>query len=280
MQVIKVLNNSLILALDLSGNECILMGKGIGYKQAIGNDIKLEQIEKIFLLKDKKLLLDFIQLASQFDETYFNLVREIITYAKLSYQIKVMDSLYLSLTDHIAFMVKRTSEGNINENFTYIDIVKYHHDEYQVGKFAINLIEQHLNITLPIGEASAIALHFINAGLNQSKSQQKITQLVQNIESIILRVTHKSFNRESFAYSRWLTHLNYFAERVITQNTFTDDNSSSLYQQIVAGLSMEKLVIDSIQRFIQHSYNVTLPNQELLYLFIHLNRIINESKKL
>ena len=35
MQVVKVLNNSLILAVNENGEEVILMGKGIGYKKYI-----------------------------------------------------------------------------------------------------------------------------------------------------------------------------------------------------------------------------------------------------
>ena len=36
MRVIKVLNNSLVLALNDQGQETILMGKGIGYHKSIG----------------------------------------------------------------------------------------------------------------------------------------------------------------------------------------------------------------------------------------------------
>lgn len=35
MQVLKVMNNSLVLALDEAGTECILMGKGIGYNLSL-----------------------------------------------------------------------------------------------------------------------------------------------------------------------------------------------------------------------------------------------------
>ncbi|MFR4457825.1 MAG: CAT RNA binding domain-containing protein [Mediterraneibacter gnavus] len=55
MQVVKVLNNSLVLAVNENGEEVILMGKGIGYKKSIGEKIVSSQIEKIFELKDKKL---------------------------------------------------------------------------------------------------------------------------------------------------------------------------------------------------------------------------------
>ena len=40
MQVLKVMNNSLVLALDEAGTECILMGKGIGSNKAIGHEIQ------------------------------------------------------------------------------------------------------------------------------------------------------------------------------------------------------------------------------------------------
>ena len=36
MRVIKVLNNSLVLALNDEGQEIILMGKGIGFQKTIG----------------------------------------------------------------------------------------------------------------------------------------------------------------------------------------------------------------------------------------------------
>ena len=41
MKVIKVLNNSLLFALDENGNETILMGKGIGFNKSLG--YKLEK---------------------------------------------------------------------------------------------------------------------------------------------------------------------------------------------------------------------------------------------
>ena len=63
MQVVKVLNNSLVLAVNENGEEVILMGKGIGYKKSIGEKIVSSQIEKIFELKDKKLKRDMIRLA-------------------------------------------------------------------------------------------------------------------------------------------------------------------------------------------------------------------------
>ena len=55
MRVIKVLNNSLVLALDNAGQESILMGKGIGFHKSIGYEFQESEIEKVFVLKDKEV---------------------------------------------------------------------------------------------------------------------------------------------------------------------------------------------------------------------------------
>ena len=55
VQVIKVMNNSLILALNDECKEVILMGKGIGYKKSIGEDVDDSQVEKVFELTDNKM---------------------------------------------------------------------------------------------------------------------------------------------------------------------------------------------------------------------------------
>ncbi|GIN39486.1 PRD domain-containing protein [Heyndrickxia oleronia] len=280
MQILKVLNNSLVLAIDGSGNECILMGKGIGYKKSIGNEIQPIEVEKTFILKDKATLKSFVQLASELDDIYFNIVKEIIKYASENYGIEVMDYLYLSLSDHIAFVIDRVKDGNIGENFNYIEVVKFHKYEYEVGQYAVQLINKQLGIQLPDSEASAIGLHFVNARLN-SKSYNKeieLTKLVNNIEAIVLRKTNIILDKKSFSYLRFVTHLNYFAERIIENQLFEDKESDILYDQLSQNMIRENDIIDSICQFVKQKYTVDLTKQEKIYLMIHIHRIMGENR--
>lgn len=217
MQILKVMNNSLVLAVNNLGNECILMGKGIGYKKSIGYEIQESEIEKTFILKDKAILKNFVQLASELDDTYFNVVNEIIEYAIKEHEIDVMDYLYLSLSDHIAFAANRYHEGKMGEKFKYIEVVKYHQKEYAIGKYAVALINQTMGIELPESEASAIGLHFVNARLNSEShnKEAQIVMLMDHIEAIVQRKANTYFEKESLSYSRFITHLKFFAERII-----------------------------------------------------------------
>lgn len=280
MKIIKVMNNSLVLAINDSGNECILMGKGIGYKKSIGHDINDDEVEKTFILKDKTMLRNFIQLASELDDIYFNLVKDTIEYAIKEFEIDVMDYLYLSLSDHIAFAVNRLKEGHHGTNFNYVEVVKYHKNEYAIGKYAVNLINETLGIKLPESEISAIGLHFVNARMN-SKSYNKevqVVKLVDHIELIVQRKLNMYFDRESLSYSRFITHLKYFAERIIEKQTFINDDSDILYDQLSQTMTKENEIIESIDWFVNRKHQIKLSKQEKLYLVIHIHRIMGGSK--
>ena len=281
MKVLKVLNNSLILALDESGAECILMGKGLGYHKAIGYPVKKEEIQKIFVLTDNKMLKNFIQLASTIDETYLNMVREIIDFAARKYQIKVKDYLYLSLADHISFVVKRVKEGNIGENFNYPDVLLHHRNEYQVGLFAVNLINKKMHVSLPNSEATGIGLHFVDAEVDVEDQQKnrEIADLVSSLEKIAQRIIGGKIDQNTFTYSRFLTHLNYFCERVYENKLFSDEDQEGLYQDLAAKMPKEVEIINAFDEFIRKKINLRITKQEKIYLIVHLHKVVEENCK-
>ena len=281
MKVLKVLNNSLILALDESGAECILMGKGLGYHKAIGYPVKKEEIQKIFVLTDNKMLKNFIQLASTIDETYLNMVKEIIDFAADKYQIKVKDYLYLSLADHISFVVKRVKEGNIGENFNYPDVLLHQRNEYQVGLFAVNLINKKMHVSLPNSEATGIGLHFVDAEIDVEDQQKnrEIADLVSSLEKIAQRIIGGKIDQNTFTYSRFLTHLNYFCERVYEDELFSDEDQEGLYQDLAAKMPKEVEIINAFDEFIRKKINLRITKQEKIYLIVHLHKVVEENCK-
>ena len=60
MKIIKVLNNSLVLAADSKDEEVIVMGKGIGFNGKPGMDIEEDKIEKIFEVKEKEKTKEYV----------------------------------------------------------------------------------------------------------------------------------------------------------------------------------------------------------------------------
>ncbi len=276
MKVIKVLNNSVIMAVDDTGNEVILMGKGLGFAKSIGCDLDEADIEKVFVLRDRSLLNDIISLATEIDSLYFELARATIDYAVEKYNMKLMDHIYLSLTDHISFAVRRFQEGKVFRNFYFLEMKQFNPRECDVARYCLDLIEQRVGVRLPDGELGYIAFHFINAQENNPyrDTDLQILEVVQNILEIIKYDLKIVYDTDSIAYSRLVTHLRLFAQRAVKNNLVKDNEQDFLYDHIVSTCQRSYKCVKKIGAFINSQFHVTLTKQEELYLVIYIHRLL------
>ena len=107
MKIIKVINNNVVSALDKDAEEVVIMGKGIGFRAKPGQIVDEKQVEKTFRLDDKKSTGQFARLVERLPVEYLKVSDQIITYAKNNIGLKLHQSIYLTLTDHISFVIER-----------------------------------------------------------------------------------------------------------------------------------------------------------------------------
>lgn len=276
MRVVKVLNNSLVLALDEKGQETILMGKGIGYQ------FQENEIEKVFILKDKEMSRNIIRLASETDSVYFELAKTVIDYAEEVFHMKLMDHIYLSLTDHLSFAAQRVRDGIVLRNFYTMEMKKFNPNEFQVGEYAVTLMNEQLGMEIPMDEAGNIAFHFINAQYQHPYNSQNlmIAGTVNDLLDIVKYSFGISYQEDSTAYSRFVTHLRLFAQRLVSRKLLPEDKSDLLYDQIYAVCSEEFGCVEKIQIYVMDKFHQTLSNQENMYLALHIHRVLEEQKNI
>lgn len=277
MHITKVLNNSLLLAKDDNEKEIILMGKGIGHNHKIGSELNKEDIEKTFVLRDETIKRNIVELASEIDAEYFNIAQAIIVYAVEKYDLKLMNHIYLALTDHIAFAVRRFKDGILIENYYLDEIRELSPKEYDIGVYALTILKEYLGLELPEEEIANIAGHFINAQQdNQYSDRNKLSSKIVNA---ILQIAHYNFsivyNKESFYYKRFVTHLKTFTQRFIA-NEPTKENVDFIYEQVRNNCKEEYECVKKIRAYIYTEFSRELPVQEELYLMIHIHKIIGE----
>ncbi|WP_367568437.1 PRD domain-containing protein [Lacrimispora sp.] len=278
MRVVKVMNNSLLLALDDSGREVILMGKGIGFNKSIGHRLKSEDIEKVFVLKDRSVSKNIIRLASEIDSTYFELAKQVIDYAIDTYGMVLMEHIYLGLTDHLSFAVKRNNEGILIQNFYTQTLKRFNPKEYQVGLYALKLMRERLQVELPEDEAGNIAFHFINAQTNHldSMDNQKIFETVKGILDIVKYNFSILYDEDGIGYTRFVTHLRLFAQRLVNGNQDIYDYEDSFYTHVLEKCPREYECVKKIGIFIKEKFDSKLSKQEEMYLAVHIHRILEE----
>ena len=275
MQVIKVLNNSLVLALREDGNEVILMGKGIGFGRNIGDEVDASKVEKLFELTRANVKRDFLKLAVDTQTIYFDLASQIIKYAVDKYNMEIVDYLYLSLTDHISFCVKRLQDNIVISNYYLREIKRLNPAEYDIGQYAVQLISKTTGVEIPEDEIGNIAFHFINGQLNKEKSIEnlKIEKITKNILNIVKLHFNLVYDENSFSYSRFYSHIQLLAERIIS-NQLVQDHEDLLLASVMNTCAKEYECVDKIARYLKTSLNVTLSEQEKMYLAIHMHRIL------
>ena len=125
MRVVKVLNTSVVLAVEDGNGEVILMGKGIGFRKSIGQALTPEETDRVFVLRDRETNRNILQLAAQIDGRVFEITRRVVEYARTRYQMQLMDHIYLALTDHLAFAVKRQEEGLTLPGTYLLDVKRF-----------------------------------------------------------------------------------------------------------------------------------------------------------
>lgn len=282
LQVIKVLNTSVVLALEDGVSQVVVMGKGIGFRQPIGSILEISDAEKVFILKDRALSRNIIRLASEMDAAVFEIAKDAIDYAKEKFHMDLMDHIYLALTDHLAFAIQRAQKDITIPSFYSIEVRRFNPEEYAVASYTLQLVYRRTGLELPEGEKSNIAFHFINAQREhpQNKNNLRIEELVNNVLDIVRHTFSIIYEKDTISYSRFVTHLQAFAQRLVLRQQLPEENPSFLFDEITTGYPKEYACAKRVAQFIQTRHNMHLTNQEVLYLVIHIHRVLEENKSM
>lgn len=280
MKIKKKLNNNVAVVTDKTGNEIIVMGKGITYDKKAGDCIDVEQVEKQFVPSNKDFSMKFQEILLDIPSKYLEVSNCIIERAKKYLDAEIDDNIYISLTDHIHMAVKRYLDGMQVPNPLLLDIKRFYNKEYEIGCQALEIIKDQLKVELPEDEAGFIAFHFVNAQQNlESSKMVDIMKLVKEITNIVKYQMGLDFDEESVYYYRFITHLKFFAQRLFLENKQYTDEDNPLYHIVKEQYKKAFNYTQSVVKFVDNKYNYKISKEEQLYLTVHIENIITKSKK-
>ena len=273
MEISKVLNNNVAVVIE-NNEEKIVMGRGICFKKKTGDTIAPETIDKVFYLHNQEVLSRFKELVVDIPLEYLEIGEEIMDEARLSLGKALNDNIYISMVDHIYTAVIRAKDDILVKNALLWDIQRFYKEEYQIGKKALEIIEKKTGVLLPNDEAGFIALHIVNGQLDEDvHDMYEITKIMQEIENIVRYHFKIEFNEESAYYYRFITHLKFFAQRLVEhkkQNKQEDD----LLEVVQVKYANAYQCVEKIAIYIKNQYNYELYDEEKLYLTIHIHRVV------
>ena len=273
----KVYNNNVILAFENSSKkEVILTGCGIGFGKKPNDTVDDSKIEKKFVIQDNNFESKVNKLASEIPEEVFAVSSAIIEYAEKNLNTTLDEYIYISLTDHIYFALKRYKENLPIKNELLYELRRIHRKEYEIGKWAIEYINKTFNVNFLIDEAGFIAMHIINANYRESTNKScLIMNIINQILDIIKNYYSIEFIEDEINFDRLLTHLKFFAKRLIDKTESIDTNNNGLLEIVKVQYKESYDCVKQIKSFIEENYTYKVNDDEVLYLILHINRVIS-----
>lgn len=273
MNIQKVINNNVISAFDEKKQEIVIMGRGIGFKAHIGDVVDESRIEKVFRIENENLSRQFQEILQNIPLEHMQLTTDIIAYAKKNLNVQLNQSIYITLTDHINFAIERQADGIQLKNALLWEIKKFYHQEYLLGEYAVNLLNEKLGTKFSEDEAGFIALHFVNAEYNTNINDTfAMTNMIQGILKLVRDEMQIEFDENSLHYERFVTHLKFLTQRLY-QNELLKDEEMEFARLMEGKYPREYACSQKIAEYIKKEYHYTISGEEVMFLAIHIKRV-------
>lgn len=273
MKIQKIINNNVISALDDRGNEIVAMGKGIGFQRKAGQEVPEAGVEKIFRLESPDVLEHFKALIADMPLACVQVSDEIITYAKTVLAHQLSQSVYLTLTDHIHFALTRFEQNMLFENALYNEIKRFYPDEFRIGSYALDLVENRTGVRLPQDEAASIAFHIVNAEFGMKLRDTHImTEIIRHLVGMVEAV--HPLETDSVVTDRLVTNLKFMLARLMEDKIEEREKDDVFLSFIRRHCKNEYELAKKMKDYIEAVSGRRMTEDEVSYLTIQLKYTI------
>lgn len=274
MKIVKVFNNNIVASITDDKKEVIVQGPGVGFQKKAGDLIDDTKVEKRFYIYDENRN-KFYKLFETTPIEYFQISEEIMEKACKELNVELSSQFLIVLTDHISFSVERTKKGVYLPNLMMNEIKMLYPDEFNIGCWALDIIEEYTKVRLPVDEAAYIAMHIVSARLNDtSTSTINILMFIKGILNIIQNVFNINLDENNINIVRLKTHLKFLAQRVFKNIDTKPIDVPNIYNSLLNKNCKLNDCMNQINQFVWDTFEYHLSPQEQFYLLIHLSVII------
>lgn len=277
MKVIKKINNNVAIGIDGKNREVVLFGKGVGFPQIPYELKSMMNIERTYYDLDKK----YYALLNEIDVDLLNLIDSMMDVVKSKVPGNWNPSATFLIADHINFCLQRIKQG-LTVNFPYSYEIETEFPEYnKMAKWIVYNINNKLNVKLEKGEITCIAMHLISAseGMKRSDTEtvaEKISRILRTVTKIIEDFFSITVDKKNMNYYRFRYHIQYLVKRKELHESAHEDN-----QQLLSNMKQSYpdtyLCACKITEFLNSVYSEPCSENELLYLMIHINRLVSKN---
>ncbi|HIW43042.1 MAG TPA: PRD domain-containing protein [Candidatus Mediterraneibacter vanvlietii] len=280
MRIEQVLNNNVVIASEEDGRKIIIDARGIGFNNKPGSVICEEDYPNMRKYvqesEEYQKLRDFYENTDQklIDISKDLLNREAME-KKIDHPIPV--SAVMLLADHLEDTVSRLKNGLYLRNALTNEIKAFYSVEFELSKSIGKTMLETYEVAFNDDEFAFVSIHLINLNANNMNETMMSIQIVDELVDIVRRVMNLELKLNTYVYSRFITHLKYFAERVITRSDITSRYDAELDAFLKNNYKRAYSCALTIKKFVLRKYRYEITDDEVIYLTLHLEGLKREN---
>lgn len=278
LRIVKVLNNNACVCIDASGRESIAVGRGLGFKRRAGIEIDAEAAEKIFSLDSRETGTRFQQIVSTIPVEHILLAEEIISRFQKEHDLRLHESIYVTLSDHISAAIERHEQCAVLKNPLRAIIKRLYPREYDLALAALPVIRNKTGIDFDEDEAAFIAIHFVNAEIGREADEfEKTLELADAMADVARRHLRDEVQEDSISWQRFMTHCTFFAQRMQTSGEPDSAKEEAPLFSLIEQLYPRALACaQEIAAYCLAHTGFEVDRAEQTYLTLHIYRLQQE----
>lgn len=275
MEVVKVLNNNVIIAAHPEYDEVVVIGKGIGFNRKSKDQITTDAVEKMFILTNQKEKEQYEQLIPYVGEKLIEVMNEVIFYISEHAGEPLNQHIHIALTDHISFAIKRCEQNVKIHNPFLLETKELYPNEYKMAEHVIHTINTRMGVRLQPDEIGFVTLHIRSAITNQNINEvREHSHLIADLVNIIEDNLKIKLKKNSLNFSRLVSHLRFAIERVrrdekVVEVDKLDELMKKEYPEMYS-------LAWTIMMVMQNRLHKPVYDAEAVYLTMHLQRLMQQ----
>ena len=275
-RITKILNHNSFMGIESKNDqECLIMGKGVAFGKKVGQTVSVTGDARVYSLKELTDRGEAKEIIKSVSPLCLELANEVLNQAEEEFG-KVDRSILFTMADHLDFAVRRIQNGEQISNPLTDDIRIMFYKEYKVAGCIRDLLKEKLGIRIDEHEIGYIALHVHAAIVDENVSQaMEIARTVRECICMVEEETGKSIDVMSLSYNRLMNHVRYMVARAIHGEKL----KMSLNDYMSVKFPGPYMTAEKICRKMEKSLKLPIPDIEIGYLAMHLERMMDKEEE-
>ncbi len=269
----KVLNNNVVITIDETGRERVLMGRGLGFGLKPEDAIDPAKVEKTFILDSGDGGENELRLLSEVPYPMLEAVTRAVDGAERSLGRALGRGFTIAVLDHIQFVLERLDQGVRIPSTSMPELRVLHPQEFAAASDMAASLSAALDRELPPEEAVFLTMHLLNATRDEPNGTAAILfRRVQHVVTTVENGLGVRLDTESLDYARFVLHVQFLLQRLVNR-TMLRSQDTSFFEFAKHSYPQSFEIATEVKAYVRAATESELTDEEVLYLIVHVERL-------